>query len=125
MKRPCEEESAHHHGEADDPRDPASTYVLVPAAWVLTLVICHTDGPLHAPRGWSVRGLRSDVAQRERRHGAVSVRAHLPQATGGLNMGPRGLPTVHHECADGHAWHLSRVLEPGTQSASCDCAGPV
>ena len=42
-----------------------------------------------------------------------------------LNMGPRDLPTVHHECLDGYAWwHRPLVLEPGTEPASCDCAGP-
>jgi hypothetical protein len=31
--------------------------------------------------------------------------------------------TVHHECPDGHAWHLPLALKPGTEPAPSDCEG--
>ena len=74
MKKPCEE-SAHHDGEVD-PSDAG------PSCLATRTVPSRTSRV-------RLSGLRRAVVQRERRHGAVSVRAHLPQATGGLNIGTR------------------------------------
>ena len=28
--------------------------------------------------------------------------------------------TLHHECPNGHAWHMPLVIKPGTEPAPCD-----